>query len=287
MIFSGSRGKRMSKDLNEKTIRLIEKVGKRAIMRAGDLISKTLGSPLSINKKGQSDFVTNIDRESESIIIDEIRRNFPDHNIISEEIPSKGMGIGMNWIIDPVDGTTNFIHGFPFVAVSIGVCQDDEVIMGFILDPIRNELFFAIKGNGATLNGHPIRVRDIKNLQDSLIATGFPFRAKEWIDPYLATFREIFLKVSGIRRAGSAALDLAYVACGRVDGFWEAGLKAWDVAAGGLIVREAGGIVSDFWGTEDYIKNGHIICGNEFVYGFLLGEVGKFLAPAIKGKKES
>lgn len=274
----------MGVQISNKTKDLMEKIGRRAILRAGELIRDRFGSPATVQRKGQSDFVTNVDKESEAIIIEEINRNFSDHNIVSEEISSRGIEKGINWIIDPVDGTTNFIHGFPFVAISIAVYSHHEGILGFILDPIRNELFTAAQGVGAYLNGNSIRVKPVTNLRDSLIATGFPFRAKEFIDPYLATFKEIFLKVSGIRRAGSAALDLAYVASGRVDGFWEAGLRTWDVAAGGLIVKEAGGIISDFWGTPDFLENGHIVCGSDPVHRFLLNAVGRSLAPAIKGE---
>lgn len=262
----------------------IEKVARRAIVEAGNLIRDKLGSISSsqIHVKGPFDYVTEVDRESETIIIDKVLEHFPDHHIMSEETANDGLQRGISWIIDPLDGTTNFIHGFPFVAISIAVCEDEQPVLGMVLDPVHQELFFAKRGGGAHLNGRRIHTGRPLDLNEALVATGFPHRTRFLLGSYLDTFRSIFQAVSGIRRAGAAALDLAYLAAGRIDGFWEAGLKAWDIAAGSLLVTEAGGHVSDFWGKEDYLYNGHVVGGTSLVYPFLLEQVKIFLAPALK-----
>jgi myo-inositol-1(or 4)-monophosphatase len=262
----------------------IEKVAQAAIVEAGNLIRQKLGSISfsQVHTKAPFDYVTQVDRESETLIIDRILNHFPNHYIMSEETPNQGLQRGISWIIDPLDGTANFIHGFPFVAVSIAVCEDKRPLLGLVLDPLRHELFSARLGGGAYLNGKRICTSEPPALEDALIATGFPHRTRDLLEPYLSAFRSIFYRVSGIRRAGAAALDLAYLAAGRVDGFWEAGLKAWDVAAGSLITTEAGGYVSDFWGREDYLHNGHIVGGTALVYPFLLEQVKTFMAPALE-----
>ncbi|MHC1724784.1 MAG: inositol monophosphatase family protein [Syntrophobacteraceae bacterium] len=264
----------------------METVALRAIREAGDLIREHLGkvSASWIHLKGPSDYVTEIDEWCERLILDLVGKNFPDHHIMSEETANDGLQPGYTWVIDPVDGTTNFIHGFPFVAVSIAVCFDKKPVLGFVLDPVRNELFCAREGRGAWLNGARIQVRENVQLEQALVATGFPFRTKDYMDDYLKAFKSIFLRVSGIRRAGSAALDLAYLATGRVDGFWEIGLKAWDIAAGTLLIREAGGMISDFWGEDHLLFNGNVVGGTPSVYPFLLGEVEKWLVPALKAR---
>jgi myo-inositol-1(or 4)-monophosphatase len=261
-----------------------EKVARSAIVEAGSLIRGRLGSIsfLQVQSKAPFDYVTAVDKESETLIVDRILGHFPDHYIMSEETANQGLQNGISWVIDPLDGTTNFIHGFPFVAVSIAVCEDKRPVLGFVLDPVRGELFSARRGGGAHLNGERIHTSEPRSLQDALIATGFPHRTRGLLDPYLNTFRSIFSRVSGIRRAGAAALDLAYVAAGRVDGFWEAGLKAWDIAAGSLLASEAGGYVSDFWGSGDYLHNGHVVSGTALVYPFLFEQVKTLLAPALE-----
>lgn len=262
----------------------MEEVAIRAIRGAGELIREHLGkvSASWIHLKGPSDYVTVIDEQCERLIMELVRESFPDHHIMSEETENEGLQQGYTWVIDPVDGTTNFIHGFPFVAVSIAVCLDTKPVLGFVLDPVRDELFSAGEGRGAWLNGARIEVRENVQLEQALVATGFPFRTRGYMDDYLKTFKSIFLKVSGIRRAGSAALDLAYLAAGRVDGFWEIGLKAWDIAAGALLIREAGGVISDFRGRDDHLFNGNVVAGTSSTYPFLLGEVNKWLVPALK-----
>lgn len=261
----------------------IEAVARAAIGEAGDLIRHKLGTITfaHVHTKAPFDYVTAVDKEAEVLIIDRIRKHFPDHSIMSEETPNEGLQDGIAWVIDPLDGTANFIHGFPFVAVSIAICEDKKPALGFVLDPVRQELFSARRGHGAYLNGEPIHISQPGALNETLIATGFPHRTRDLLEPYLNAFRGIFQEVSGIRRAGAAALDLAYLAAGRLDGFWEAGLKAWDIAAGSLLVTEAGGTVSDFWGTDDYLHNGHIIGGAPLVYPFLLAQVQSSLAPFL------
>ena len=246
----------------------------KAARLAGQVIFSHLGkiSKRDIGLKQASDFVTSVDRESEKIIIDTIKEYFPDHHFLAEE-SLKEFGKGKyRWIIDPLDGTTNYIHGYPVFSVSIALEFEGEIVLGVILDPLRNELFWTEKGTGAYLNCSSIEVSNI-NIRESLITTGFPFRSKEMIDPYLKLFKNIFLKVSDLRRAGSAALDLAYLACGRCDGFFELGLSPWDIAAGSLLIKEAGGVVTDFGGDNHYLMTGNIVAGNPEVHKEIVREV--------------
>jgi myo-inositol-1(or 4)-monophosphatase len=247
-----------------------------AAMHAGEIIVKNIGriSKDDIGLKEASDFVTRVDLESEETIIRMIRAVFPHHHFLSEE-GTKESESEYRWIIDPLDGTTNFIHGYPIFSVSIALEHEKETVTGVVFDPIRNEFFTAEKGSGSFLNGLPIRVSGVDTMGRSLITTGFPFRKREVIDTYLRIFKGLFLKVSDLRRTGSAAIDLSYVACGRCEGFFEFGLSPWDMAAGALIIREAGGIVSDFGGGEDYLKTGNIIAGNPSIHRSLLQEIRK------------
>jgi myo-inositol-1(or 4)-monophosphatase len=270
--------------MNGETVRKMEETARGAILEAGDLIRDRFGTPLSIESKGKHDYVTNVDQESEALIIERIKSHFPDHHVMSEEMTNPIRPPGITWIIDPLDGTTNFIHGFPIVSVSIAAYADEEAILGLVLDPIRGELFSATKGNGAYLNGYQISVSNTASLHESMVATGFPFKSKHMVDQYMETFKRIFNRVSDIRRAGSAALDLVYVAAGRVEGFWEMGLSAWDIAAGALLVREAGGYVSDFWGEGEFLRNGHIIAGTKKMHGFLLEQVRSVLVPVLEAQ---
>jgi myo-inositol-1(or 4)-monophosphatase len=226
-----------------------------------------------IDSKQASDFVTTVDTESEKVIIDTIRAACPEHHFLAEEsLKEEGEG-GHRWIIDPLDGTTNFIHGYPVFAVSIALESEGEIILGVVLDPLRDELFTAEVGQGAFVNGTRLGVRGTRTMGDSLIATGFPFRQKTLIDPYLDAFKRILLRVSDLRRAGSAALDLAHLAAGRCDGFFELGLSPWDMAAGCLMIGEAGGVVSDFGGGGEYLKTGNIVAGTPVTHPGLLKEV--------------
>jgi len=247
---------------------------------AGGIILDNLGriSKADISIKQTSDFVTRVDKESEICIIRSIKKNFPDHHFLAEESVKETATNGYRWIIDPLDGTTNFIHRFPVFAISIALQYRREIILGVIYEPLRKDLFTAQKGGGSFLNGEMIRVSQATTLKDSLIATGFPFRKREFIDSYLGLFRNIFLRVSDLRRAGSAALDLAYVACGRCEGFFEIGLSPWDMAAGGLLIGEAGGLVTDFGGGCDYLSTGNIVAGAAGVHSKLLEEIKKVFA---------
>ncbi|HXH85628.1 MAG TPA: inositol monophosphatase family protein, partial [Nitrospira sp.] len=222
--------------------------------------------PKKIDYKGAIDLVTSVDRESERRIVDILRRNFPAHSILAEEETNViGAQRDHCWIIDPLDGTTNFAHGYPQFCVSIALEHEGQVILAVVYDPLRDECFRAVKDQGATLNDIPIRVSNAQELDKSLLATGFPYDHRENADYYLAFFKGFMTRCQGIRRAGAAALDLCYLACGRIDGFWELKLRPWDTAAGSLIVKEAGGKLTDFSGNPFSIRgnetlgsNGHI-----------------------------
>jgi len=233
----------------------------------GKLSSKQIAS------KGMSDFVTEIDRHCEKAVIQIIKEKFPYHDILAEESGHAREASPYCWIIDPLDGTTNYIHGFPVFSVSIGLEHQGQRKIGVVYDPLRKELFHAEQGQGAYLNGKKISVSQRTNLRECLIATGFPFRIHQRLDRYIPTFRAILLEVAGLRRAGSAAIDLAYTACGRVDGFWEMGLSAWDVCAGALLVEEAGGVFSDFEGNPKINKQGDVLAGPLRVHRFLMKKI--------------
>ncbi len=239
---------------------------------------------LEVQTKQPKDFVTEVDRAAEAAIIDTIREAYPEHSILAEESGSSGdAGNGeFQWIIDPLDGTTNFIHGFPQYAVSIGIAQNGVVQHGVIYDPTRNELFTASRGKGAFLNDKRMRVAKRTRLGESLIGTGFPFRNFEHIDAYLGMFRELAEKTAGLRRPGAAALDLAYVASGRTDGFFEIGLSPWDIAAGALLVQEAGGLVSDFAGEGAYLTTGNLVAGSPKIFGQLLPIIQSHCGESLK-----
>ena len=233
-------------------------------------------SSLEVHKKSHSDYVSEIDMACERTIIEILREAFPKHQILAEETGLTGPENSQyQWVIDPLDGTTNFIHGFPQYAVSIALKRDGEVIEAVVADPTRNEIFTASRGVGAFLNGRRIRVSKRIALADALVGTGFPFRRNDDVDGFLKVFRELAPKTSGLRRAGSAALDLAYVAAGRLDAFYEPNLKPWDIAAGSLLVLEAGGLVTDFTGEGNYLATGQIVAGTPKVFGQLLPVVNK------------
>jgi myo-inositol-1(or 4)-monophosphatase len=255
-------------------------IGMRAARRAGDLIVRSLSrlDSLKIDSKGRNDFVTDIDRTAEADIIATIRRSHPGHAILGEETGRSGDSEFV-WIIDPLDGTTNFLHGFPTFAVSIAVQQKGRLEHAVVYDPMRQEFFTASRGDGAQLEGKKIRVSPQKTLEGSLISTGFPFRTEAGhIDEYLAMLKVIMATAAGVRRPGAASLDLAYVAAGRVDGFWEFGLSPWDTAAGTLLIQEAGGRVGTLTGAE-YTLGPNIVAGNPKVYEELLAALGP-LTPA-------
>ncbi len=235
-------------------------VVRRAIRSAGGFLIERFGReiPGGVEEKHANDFVTEVDRESERIITDVLLESFPEIGLLAEEGGVAG-STERFWIVDPLDGTTNFIHGYPVFAVSIALYEEGRTTLGAVYDPTRDELFEAVSGGGALCNGERIHVSKAAALPESLIGTGFPFSVPRFIDDYLAAFKELFLGCRGVRRAGSAALDLCHVAAGRLDGFFELYLKPWDMAAGALIVEEAGGSVTDFFGGEGYLSAGHIV----------------------------
>lgn len=219
---------------------------------------------LKIEKKGRADYVSEVDRQAEEIIIQTIHDAYPDHGILAEESGIQGDKDKSEheWIIDPLDGTTNFLHGYPVYAVSIALRVKDVLQVGVVYDPSRDELYSATKGGGAHLNNRRIRVSETRRLADAMLATGFPYAEMKYLDPWLGSFKALVPHVAGVRRAGSAALDLAQVAAGRFDGFWEFGLNIWDIAAGVLLIQEAGGFCSDMRGEQRMLETGHIIGGN-------------------------
>jgi myo-inositol-1(or 4)-monophosphatase len=227
---------------------------------------------LKVQSKSPNDFVTEIDRAAEAAIIAVLREAYPEHAILAEESGEAGdtANAEYRWIIDPLDGTTNFIHGFPQYAISIAQTKNGVLEHAVVFDPNRNELFTASKGRGAYLNDRRIRVSKRTRLNEALIGTGFPFRQFDHVDAYLGMFKELTQKTAGIRRPGAAALDLAWVACGRIDGFWELGLSPWDMAAGVLLIQEAGGLVSDLAGEADYLTTGNVVAGTPKIFGQLL-----------------
>ncbi len=241
-----------------------------AAMQAGRIIMESYGKVLQIEAKQHHDFVTEVDKHSEDAILRYIRRFFPDHEILAEESGQHASAGSSRWIVDPLDGTTNFIHGVPMFAVSIALEVEGEVTAAVVYEPVRKELFTAEKGKGALLNGRKIRVSPEKERSRCLLATGFPFRNYELLDDYLSLFRYFMTQVSGIRRPGSAALDLCYLACGRYDGFWELNLKPWDMAAGALIIKEAGGTITDFAGRKDFLYKGNVIGSNTLIHSWML-----------------
>jgi len=235
---------------------------------AGRVLLEKFGGKLQISKKGDINLVTEADLASEQLIIERIRSHFPKHAILAEEA---GIAVAVDgatefrWIIDPLDGTTNFAHGYPCWAVTIAAEHNGELVIGVTYDPTRNELFAAERGKGATLNNKPIRVSETETLIDSLIVTGFPydFKKRENFARHLTTF---LLQSRGVRRDGSAAIDMAYVACGRFDGFWEEGLNPWDMAAGVLLIEEAGGQISGYGGSKFDIYNPPVLATNGLIH---------------------
>src|SRR5215470_9489507 len=255
----------------------------KAARRAADIIVRAMPrlEAIEVHSKGRNDYVTEVDRAAEADIIETIRRHYPSHAFLAEESGESGEGETV-WIIDPLDGTTNFMHGFPTFAVSIGCQIRGRMEHAVVFDVMRQELFTASRGEGAQLDGKKIRVSKQTTLEGSLIATGFPFRADSpWLDEYMAMLKTVMIKAAGLRRPGAAALDLAYVAAGRVDGFWEMGLKPWDTAAGTLLITEAGGRVGTLTG-DDYKQGGHIIGGTPKVFSALVAALAPHVTDALK-----
>jgi myo-inositol-1(or 4)-monophosphatase len=264
-------------------------IAQRAAREAGNLLRRSLEQvdTLSVQQKGSNDFVTEVDRASEKRLITVLQKYYPDYGILAEEsgiIDGKGEGADWQWVIDPLDGTTNFIHGFPQFCISIGLKYKGKLEHALIYDPTRDEEFTASRGRGAMLNGRRIRVGKRTLLKESLIGTGFPFRQDQmpYLDNYMGMFRDLTQATTGLRRPGSAALDLAWLAAGRTDGFFEFGLSEWDMAAGVLLITEAGGLVSDFAGGSDYLKNGCIVAGNPKIFKALLQTIAPHVPDALK-----
>ncbi len=255
----------------------------RAARSAGKLILRYSDrvDQIKFESKSHNDFVSDIDRAAEETIIQELRGRFPSHSILAEESGEQGHG-DAQWIIDPLDGTTNYLHGFPQYAVSIALKYKGQLECGVVYDPLREELFTAARGQGAKLNDRKLRVTNRPSLDGALIGTGFPFRDQRHIDAYLGMFKDMTLATAGIRRPGSAALDLAYVAAGRTDGFWELGLSPWDCAAGALLIKEAGGTVTDLAGGDRYLETGNLAAGNLKVHRAILDLIQPHLNETLK-----
>jgi myo-inositol-1(or 4)-monophosphatase len=252
----------------------------KAARRAGNVINRGARDldRLTVTAKGPKDFVSEIDHAAEAAIVETLHAAYPDHAILAEE----GTGRDRNadaehvWIIDPLDGTTNFLHGFPQYCVSIALSHKGVVTQGVIYDPVRNDLFTASRGRGAFLNDRRIRVSRRQHLRECLIGTGFPFRDGAHLDTYMSMMKTMTEQAAGLRRPGAAALDLAYVAAGYYDGFFEIGLNAWDVAAGSLLVLEAGGLIGDLSGEGDYIYGGQVVAATPRIFPQMLAMLGPF-----------
>ncbi|HUV35767.1 MAG TPA: inositol monophosphatase family protein [Patescibacteria group bacterium] len=255
-------------------------VAREAILSAGSFLKESFGRELSgeVAEKDRNDFVTQADMVSERMITETLRLAFPGIGILAEEGTASANEEAC-WIIDPLDGTTNFIHGYPTIGVSIALMENGEVVMGLVYDPLREELFEATRGGGAFCNGRRIAVSGTEEIARSLLGTGFPFRVHRHLDSYLAVFKDLFLRCRGVRRAGAAVLDLGNVAAGRLDGFWELYLKPWDMAAGALLVREAGGTVTDFFGGGTFLESGNIVAATPAVHRAIVAAASTVFTP--------
>ena len=266
----------------------------KAARRAGSIINRASLDLdlLKIGRKAPNDFVTEVDRAAEAAIIEVLSTAYPDHDFLAEETGVAGANGKRSitsdyvWIIDPLDGTTNFIHGFPQYAVSIALSHRGQITQAVIYDPVHNDLFVGSKGKGAQLNDRRIRVSQRDRMDEALIGTGFPFRDFESLDIFVSMFKDLTQKTAGLRRPGAASLDLAYVACGRLDGFFEMGLMPWDAAAGSLLILEAGGLVGNFKGDGEYLFEENIIAASPKIFGQLVNTLSRYQLPkAEKGPK--
>ena len=255
----------------------------RAARSAGNVLLRYFDrvDTLTVTSKGLNDFVSEVDRSAEQAIIQVLHKAYPDHAILAEESGAH-KGNDYQWVIDPLDGTTNYLHGSPHFSVSIGLRYRGVLEHGIVYDPLREEMFTASRGSGTLLNDRRLRVTQRKNLQGALLGTGFPFRDLRHMDAYLGMFKELSKNTAGIRRPGSAALDFAYVAAGRLDGFWELGLAEWDFAAGELLIREAGGTVTDISGGDRHWESGNIIAGGLKVHAAMLQTIHPHLNEKLK-----
>jgi myo-inositol-1(or 4)-monophosphatase len=256
----------------------------RAARRAGEVIARSIPKleSIEVQAKGRNDYVSEVDRSAEREIIEIIHKHYPEHAILAEESGAQGEN-EMCWVIDPLDGTTNFLHGFPHFAVSIACERRGVGEVAVVYDVMRQELFTAARGTGAQLDGRKIRVSKLRGLEGALVATGFPYRADaDYIDAYLDQLRVVTKQAAGVRRAGAAALDLAYVAAGRVDAFWEIGLQRWDTAAGALLIQEAGGRIGTVDG-EPYKGGNNVVAGSPRVYTAMLAAIAPHVPASLKG----
>lgn len=245
-------------------------IARLAAEEAGKCLIRRFGKTNQISKKGEIDLVTEADLQSEKRILDIIGGSFPDDSILAEETGKQENIKEHTWIIDPLDGTTNFAHGFPFFAVSIALQVKGEIVLGIVYNPCLKEHFEAVKGQGSSLNGKAIKVSENRELDSSLLATGFPYSIREDSEQVIGLLKKILVKAQGVRRAGAAAIDMCYVAAGRLDGFWEQGLKPWDTAAGSLIVQEAGGKISDYSGEPYNPFQNNIVASNPLIFDELV-----------------
>lgn len=257
----------------------------RAARAAGDIIVRSMDRVdlLNISPKGRNDYVSDVDRQAERVIVNTLLNAYPGHACLGEEGGLQGTAKSdYVWVIDPLDGTTNFIHGFPQFAVSIALFYKGKVERGVIYDPVKQELFTGSRGGGATLNNRRLRVTKQAGMVGALLGTGIPFKDQSYLDAYLGMLKSLLKDAAGIRRAGSAALDLAYIACGRLDGFWEIGLQKWDMAAGVLLIQEAGGIVSDLEGGDKYFETGGIVAANPKLHQLMVGLIEPHLTSPLR-----
>lgn len=243
-------------------------VATAAARAAGNAISQNIEKldRIKTAQKSANEFVSEIDQLAEELIIAEIEKHYPEHSILAEESGEKNKSDDICWVIDPIDGTHNFLHGNPHCCVSIAVKSKEQVEIAVVYDPFRNELFSASQGSGAQLDGRRIRVSDKKRLADSLLCTGFPGRAANEVRPWLKSFAALLPRAQSIHRTGSSVLDFAWLACGRYDGFWEFGMRDWDIAAGSLLVSEAGGLIADMNGSSDIFASGNVLAANPDVF---------------------
>jgi len=256
----------------------------RAARQAGKILVQYFDrvDSLNIREKSSNDFVSEVDKAAEDAIIDIIKAAYPDHSILAEESGKHKGNSDYLWIIDPLDGTTNYLHGFPQFAVSIALQYKGQLESAVVFDPIRDEMFTADRGAGAYLNDRRIRITGKASLQGALLGTGIPFRDQTHMDSYLEMLRALTKNTAGVRRPGSAALDFAWLASGRIDGFWELGLSSWDFAAGALLVKEAGGLVTDIGGGENYLETGNVVAGHVKLTREILQTIRPFLSDNLR-----
>ncbi len=256
-------------------------IAMHAVLEAGALVRDSYATlrGADVREKHTNDLVTTVDIKAQDILVSHIRNAYRDDFIVAEEQLGSEVNEGIDaktarrWFMDPLDGTTNYIHTFPMFAVSVALENEGRLVMGVTYDPLRDELFHAVRGSGSYLNGRPIHVSAMDDRRRTLLGTGFPFRAHRYLEDYLKTFRFFFANSRGVRRAGSATLDLAYVAAGRLDAFWELTLSPWDMAAGIVLIEEAGGRVTDFFGGTGYLESGHLVAGNGKFHDWMLGAI--------------